>query len=119
MTVQRNTSLAGSVRASGICCCGTQERALRLRYPNGFTKLTLMVPGQVYEAEVRMRDFARLVKPGHKLRLHITGPSFPRLSLNMNGGGDPHRETKPNPAQITIHMAKDTPLSLRQFVLPG
>jgi len=95
-----------------------QEGALRLRYRDGFTDPTLMEPGQIYPATVRMRDIAWLVKPGHKLRLHIAGSSFPRLSLNMNGGGDPHRETEPHVAQITVHMSADAPSSLSLFSLP-
>lgn len=95
-----------------------QEGALRLRYRDGFANATLMEPGQVYEATVRMRDIAWLLKPGHKLRLHIAGSSFPRLSLNMNGGGDPHLEDEPNIAQITVHMSAETPSILTLFTLP-
>jgi len=62
-----------------------------------------------------MRDIAWLVKPGHKLRLHIAGSSYPRLSLNMNGGADPHRETVPNIANITVHMSAANPSSLTLF----
>jgi uncharacterized protein len=95
-----------------------QEGALRLRYRDGFTNPILMEPGQIYEATVRMRDIAWLVKPGHKLRLHIAGSSYPRLSLNMNGGGDPHLETTPKLAQITIHMSPGMPSVLTLFALP-
>jgi len=95
-----------------------QEGALRLRYRDGVADPALMQPGQIYDVTVRMRDIAWLVKPGHRLRLHVAGSSFPRLSLNMNGGGDPHRETHPHPARITIHMSGDTASSLTLFTLP-
>ncbi len=95
-----------------------QEGALRLRYRNGFTDPALMDPGQIYSATVRMRDIAWLIKPGHKLRLHIAGSSYPRLSRNMNGGGDPHRETIPHVAHITVHMSANAPSSLLLFTLP-
>jgi len=95
-----------------------QEGALRLRYRGGFSDPRLMVPGQVYDVAVRMRDIAWLVKPGHRLRLHVAGSSYPRLSLNMNGGGDPHRETLAHPARITIHMSAGAPSSLSLFALP-
>ncbi|MBL4767578.1 MAG: CocE/NonD family hydrolase [Rhodobacteraceae bacterium] len=95
-----------------------QEGALRLRYRDGFTNPTLMQLGQIYEVTVRMRDIAWLVKPGHKLRLHIAGSSFPRLSLNMNGGGNPHLETVLNTAMISIHMSADAPSVLTLFTLP-
>ncbi|MFC2966693.1 CocE/NonD family hydrolase [Acidimangrovimonas pyrenivorans] len=79
-----------------------QEGALRLRYRDGFADPKLMQPGQSYTVTIRLRDIAWLVRPGHRLRLDIAGSSYPRLARNLNGGGDPNRETVPHKARITI-----------------
>jgi predicted acyl esterase len=65
-----------------------------------------------------MRDIAYLVRPGHRLRLHIAGTSFPRLARNPNTGGDPYGETEMRPANITIHSTAAAPSALMLYVLP-
>jgi putative CocE/NonD family hydrolase len=79
------------------------EAGLRLRYRDGFDRPRLMDPGRTYDVTVRLADIAWLVRPGHRLRLHVAGSSFPRLALNMNGGGDPHIELTPKPARISLY----------------
>jgi putative CocE/NonD family hydrolase len=65
---------------------GIQEGALRLRYRDGFAAPRLLVPGERYEVEVDMRSIAYAFAPGHRLRLHVTSSSFPRLERNLNTG---------------------------------
>lgn len=110
------------VRLTDVAPDGTslmiQEGALRLRYRDGFDAPALMQPGQVYEVTVDLRDIAYRVAAGHRLRLHIAGTSFPRLARNMNGGGDPYAEARPQVARITIHTGDGTPSRLELSVLP-
>ena len=68
-------------RATGI-----QEGALRLRYRDSFTVPKLLAPGEVVTVNVDMRSIAYMVPKGHRLRLHITSSSFPRLERNLNTG---------------------------------
>jgi uncharacterized protein len=45
-----------------------------------------MEPGQRYEVTVDMRSIAYMIPEGHRLRLHVTSSSFPRLERNLNTG---------------------------------
>lgn len=68
-------------RATGI-----QEGALRLRYRDGFSAPSLMEPGRRYDVAVDMRSIAYTIPRGHRMRLHVTSSSFPRLERNLNTG---------------------------------
>lgn len=94
-----------------------QEGALRLRYRDGYDAPTLMEPGVVYAVEIGMRDIAWRLDSGHRLGLQIAGSSFPRLARNMNGGGDPHRESVPQVATITLHHGAETPSAVTVFTV--
>ena len=59
-----------------------QEGALRLRYRDGFLRPRLMEPGQRYDVSVDIRSIAYMLPQGHRLRLHVTSSSFPRLVLS-------------------------------------
>ncbi len=95
-----------------------QEGALRLRYRDGVGQPRLMTPGDVYEVRVILRDIAYQVPAGHRLRLHVAGSSFPRLSRNMNRGGDPYAESDPQKAEITVHQGPATPSRVVLSILP-
>ncbi len=80
-----------------------QEGALRLRYRDGFTMPKLMEPGQRVKATVDMRDIAYRLPKGHRLRLHLTSSSFPRLERNLNTGGHNATETHMVVASTQVH----------------
>jgi putative CocE/NonD family hydrolase len=82
---------------------GIQEGALRLRYRNGFSAPQLLQPGQRAQATVDMRDIAYRLPKGHRLRLHLTSSSFPRLERNLNTGGDNATETRMVVATNRVH----------------
>lgn len=82
---------------------GIQEGALRLRYRDGFSVPRPMEPGQRVKATVDMRDIAYRLPKGHRLRLHLTSSSFPRLERNLNTGGDNARETRMVVATNRVH----------------
>lgn len=94
------------------------EAGLRLRYRGGVGAPALLTPGEVTEIEVVLPDIAWHVAAGSRLRLHVTGSSFPRLARNMNGGGDPHLEDRPQAARITVHSGPATPSAVVMTVLP-
>lgn len=94
-----------------------QEGALRLRYRDGFDRPELMQPGEVYAATVDMRDIAWMLRPGHRLRLHVAGTSFPRLERNMNTGGRNYDETESRVAHVTVHSSPARPSVLELFAL--
>ena len=70
-----------------------QEGALRARYRRGIDKPDFLQPGLPAKLTVDMRAIAYLVPKGHRLRLHVTSSSFPRLERNLNTGGRNYDET--------------------------
>ncbi len=80
-----------------------QEGALRLRYREGFSTPHLMEKGQLYEVEIDMRSIAYMIPKGHRMRLHITSSSFPRLERNLNTGGNNADETAAIVANTVVH----------------
>ena len=95
-----------------------QEGALRLRYRRGFDQPEMMVPGTAYDVTIEMRDIAYQFRPGHRLRLHVAGSSFPRLARNLNSGGPNYSETKMRVANIAVHTHSVQPSALVLYVLP-
>lgn len=83
-----------------------QEGALRLRYRDGFASPQLMAPGQRVAATVDLRDLAYRLQKGHRLRLHVTSSSFPRLERNLNTGGNNATETRMVIATNHVHYDK-------------
>lgn len=99
---------------------GIQEGALRLRYRDGFTAPRLLEPGQRVEATVSLRDIAYRFPKGHRLRLHLTSSSFPRLERNLNTGGENATETRALVATTRVHYDRpDTGSWLELHVLPS
>ncbi|MEQ1517388.1 MAG: CocE/NonD family hydrolase, partial [Usitatibacteraceae bacterium] len=64
-----------------------QEGALRARYRNGINRPELLQPGNPVDLQVDVRSIAYTIPQGHRLRLHVTSSSFPRLERNLNTGG--------------------------------
>ena len=83
-----------------------QEGALRARYRNGIDRPSLLQPGQPVELTIDMRSIAYLVPKGHRLRLHVTSSSFPRLERNLNTGGRNYDETVGVVAINRVHHDK-------------
>lgn len=70
-----------------------QEGALRARYRNGVDRPSLLEPGKRVDLTIDMRSIAYLLPKGHRLRLHVTSSSFPRLERNLNTGGRNYDES--------------------------
>ncbi len=80
-----------------------QEGALRLRYRDGFEAPKLLEPGKPVRASFDLRSIAYRLPKNHRLRLHVTSSSFPRLERNLNTGGDNATETRMVTATNRIH----------------
>lgn len=106
------------VRPDGLST-NIQEGALRLRYRDGFVSPAMMQPGTRYTARVDLRSIAYLVPRGHRLRLHVTSSSFPRLERNLNtGAASNSHETRMQVARNTVHLDGEGSW-LELPVLPG
>jgi putative CocE/NonD family hydrolase len=96
-----------------------QEGALRLRYRDGFDAPVLMKPGERYVVEVDMRSIAYLLPKGHRLRLHVTSSSFPRLERNLNTGAASNaHEANSRIATTRIHYSSDEASYVQMYALP-
>jgi uncharacterized protein len=80
-----------------------QEGALRLRYRRGLAPAPALQPGAQYEVDVDMRSIGYMVPRGHRLRLHVTSSSFPRLERNLNGPGPNADATVSHVASSRVH----------------
>jgi putative CocE/NonD family hydrolase len=95
-----------------------QEGALRLRYREGFSAPVLMNPGEPYVVDVDMRSIAYLLPKGHRLRLHVTSSSFPRLERNLNTGAASNaHEIHSRVATTRIHYSSDEAAFLQLYAL--
>jgi uncharacterized protein len=73
------------VRPDGLST-NIQEGALRARYRDGIAAPKLLMPNEPAELTIDMRSIAYMIPKGHRMRLHITSSSFPRLERNLNTG---------------------------------
>ena len=98
---------------------GIQEGALRARYRHGIDRPTLLEPGKPVRLTIDMRSIGHTIVSGHRLRLHVTSSSFPRLERNLNTGGRNWDESRGTVATNTLHYGTDAPSFLEMRVLAG
>ncbi|HWP20995.1 MAG TPA: CocE/NonD family hydrolase [Burkholderiaceae bacterium] len=95
-----------------------QEGALRARFRHGTRRPEPMRPGQRYDVHVEMRSIAYYIPAGHRLRLHVTSSSFPRLERNLNTGAVSNaHEVRAVVARNRVHHGADAPSYLELPVL--
>jgi len=83
------------------------ESLLRVRYRNGRSRPEPMEVGRIYKVPIRLGATSMFLKPGHRLRLHLTSSSFPNWGRNLNTGGPNFNETKWVVATNVIYHAPD------------
>jgi putative CocE/NonD family hydrolase len=85
-----------------------QQGALRLRYRNGFDRpAPLLTPADVVTANVDFPPIAYRIAAGHRIGLHISSASFPRLERHMNGAGLNALSATPRIARNTLWFGPD------------
>lgn len=84
-----------------------QQGALRLRYRDGFDAPAPLVPGETVKAAVAFAPIAYEVAKGHRIGLHLSSASFPRLERNMNGPGPNYLADTPRIATNTVHFGAE------------
>ncbi len=67
-------------------CQNLLESIVRGRFRRSYTTPTLLEPGQVYPLTVDLWNSSHVVRPGHRLRVHVTSSDFPRWERNLNTG---------------------------------
>jgi putative CocE/NonD family hydrolase len=94
------------------------EGIQRAKFRDGFENPSLLVPGQVYHLRVEMRPLSNLFKKGHRLRVDITGSSFPHFDVNTHTGRNPSEDHERRVAHHTIHHHKEHPSRILLPAMP-
>jgi putative CocE/NonD family hydrolase len=102
-------------RATGI-----QEGALRLRYRDGFVSPKLLAPGERTQITIDIRSIAYEIPRGHRMRVHVTSSSFPRLERNLNTGAPNNAdETLMVVAVNSVFHGPEDQSTIETYVLPS
>jgi putative CocE/NonD family hydrolase len=94
------------------------ETIQRLRYREGYDKEVMMDAGKVYEVKMSPMVTSNFFKPGHRIRIEISGSNFPRFDRNLNTGSSNFDEVKGQPSKTSIHHSKKYPSVLKLPVIP-
>jgi uncharacterized protein len=95
------------------------EGCRRARFRYGFDKEVFLKPGAVEEYEINLAQTAWRVKPGHRLRVHLTSSNFPHLDRNMNTGNAMGEDAEGIVAEQTVFHDREHPSRLEVYVLPA
>lgn len=71
---------------------------LRLRYRDDYAAPSLLTPGRRYEVTVTLLPVAAIFRPGHRIRLDISGSNFPKFDVNPQTGEPEGRARGPRVA---------------------
>ena len=59
---------------------------VRARFRDGFDRIKLMTPGEVYKFTIELLPTSNLFKAGHRIRVDISSSDFPNFDRNHNTG---------------------------------
>jgi putative CocE/NonD family hydrolase len=79
------------------------DGVLRMRYRDSRRKATLMEPGEVYRAEIRLYATSNVFQRGHRIRIDVSSSSFPAYDVNDNTGGTLMTASVPLVARNSVH----------------
>jgi putative CocE/NonD family hydrolase len=99
-------------RAFNVC-----DGMLRLRYRNSLSDPESLVPGEIYEATVKLGVTSNVFLPGHRLRLDVSSSNFPRFDRNTNTGGFISGESIDD-AVVATNRVHHGPAQPSRLVLP-
>lgn len=76
---------------------------LRARYREGFDRINLMEPGDIYMVDIDMDATSNWFGIGHRIRFEVSSSAFPRFDRNLNTGGRNWDETRWMVANNSVH----------------
>ena len=90
------------------------DGVVRARFRNGLARPELLTPGEPVRYEIDLWHTSNEFQPGHRIALAISSSNFPRLSRNLNTGGDNERDAEYISADQTVYhdMARPSHLVL-------
>jgi putative CocE/NonD family hydrolase len=89
-----------------------QDGVIRMKYRNGVTKPSLLIPGKVYSTTLSLRPIAYRFLRGHQIGLHVSSSNFPRLNRNLNTGDNNLTTSARVTAHNTLYLGEATPSSI-------
>jgi uncharacterized protein len=93
------------------------EGCRRARFRKRFDEEVFLEPGAVEEYEINLAHTAWRVKPGHRLRVHVSSSNFPHLDRNMNTGNAIGNDAEGIIAEQTIFHDQRHPSRLELYIL--
>jgi len=95
-----------------------QEGIQRVRYREGYDRVTGMEEGEVYRVEVNLHATSNAFAAGHRIRVEVSSSNFPRFTRNLNTGGNNHTDTTWSTARNTIHHSAEHPSHIVLPIIP-
>ncbi|MBI3980088.1 MAG: CocE/NonD family hydrolase [Chloroflexi bacterium] len=95
------------------------DSIIRCRYRNGWERQELMTPGEVYRVQIALPPTSNRFQAGHRIRLDISGSSFPRFDVNPNTGEPMGRHTHTVVAHNTVHLDRAHPSHVVLPIIPA
>ncbi len=84
----------------------------RMRFRNSLSTEELMVPGNIYEATIELKNIAYTFLPGHQLRIIISSSDYPIFHANLNNGDSLYVPGDTAIALNKVYHSPDTPSML-------
>jgi len=95
------------------------DGVIRARFRNGLDRPELLTPGEPVRYEIDLWHTSNEFQPGHRIALAISSSNFPRLSRNLNTGGDNARDADYVSADQTMFHDSMRPSHLILPVVPA
>jgi uncharacterized protein len=88
------------------------DGVVRARFRNGLDRPEMLTPGEPVRYEIDLWHTSNEFQPGHRIALAISSSNFPRLSRNLNTGGDNERDAEYVLADQTVYHDTNRPSHL-------
>ncbi|MCC6446893.1 MAG: CocE/NonD family hydrolase [Armatimonadetes bacterium] len=91
---------------------GVSEGIQRAKFRSGFERPESLIPGEITRIRVSLRPLANLFKAGHRLRVDITGSSWPHFDVNTHTGRNPWEDSEHRIAHNSLYHTPEHPSRL-------
>ena len=92
---------------------------IRARYREGFSRPSLLNPGEVYQYEIEVGMTGNVFLAGHRIRLEVSSSNFPRFDRNLNTGHPIGLNSEMRVARQDIHHHRTHPSHMLLPVIPA
>ena len=90
------------------------EGIRRMRFRNSLSTEELMVPGNIYEATIELKNIAYTFLPGHRMRIIVSSSSYPIFHANLNNGDALYT---PGDTVIALNKVYHSPEAISMVIL--